>query len=169
MMLDCLVGQRFEVRVPNESFFQNFEVIAVKGHVATIVGAAHQHCAVSVWSVMRGLYERTLRAPGAFETAAALSGAVMFLNTISDAWGQREAVERAVLDALTGRTGDWSVSLLETRGDDQRWLIMVEGPGEAKRTWTFEAGVQEPSIVRATVERDLAHWALPMGWQATAS
>lgn len=93
-----------------------------------------------------------------------MSATVTFVHTTSPDGSQREAVERAVLDALTGRTGAWVVSL-ETGDREQRWLITLQGPSRVKQTWTFETGAREPSIVRATLERDLADRALPMGWQ----
>lgn len=91
----------------------------------------------------------------------------VLINTISD-HGQREAVEQAVLDTLKERTGDWTVSLLDIRDQDDGWAIIIEGPGGAKRTWTFTTGAREPSIVRATLERDFGQTMLPMGWQTTS-
>lgn len=77
-------------------------------------------------------------------------------------------MEQAVRDTLRGRTGDWTVWLLETRDLDHGWTITIEAPGGAKRTWTFAGDAQEPSVVRATLERDLGQTMMPMGWQ-TAS
>ena len=97
-----------------------------------------------------------------------IMGAVSILiNKISDP-GQREAVEQAVLGALSGRTGEWTVSLLESRDHDREWAIVILGPGGAKRTWTFTGDTREPSIVRATLERDIGQTMLPMGWRTTS-
>jgi hypothetical protein len=96
-----------------------------------------------------------------------MSAVFVLINTIRDQ-AQREAVEQAVLDTLRDRTGDWTVSLLETRDHDRSWAITVEAPGGAKRTWTFAAGAQEPSIVRATLEREIGQTMMPMGWRTTS-
>jgi hypothetical protein len=89
------------------------------------------------------------------------------LNTISD-HGQRAAVEQAVRDTLRPRAGAWTVWLGETPDPDHGWTITIQGPGGATRTWTFAADAQEPSIVRATLERDLGETMMPMGWQTTS-
>jgi hypothetical protein len=96
-----------------------------------------------------------------------MSTVFVLINTISDQ-GQREAVEQAVLGTLRERAGNWTISLLETRDHDRSWAITIEGPGGAKRTWTFTAGAQEPSIVRATLERDIGQTMMPMGWRTTS-
>ena len=94
-----------------------------------------------------------------------MSTPVILVNTISNDCGERDAVEEAATHALIGRNGAWSISLLEIRDDDAHWRVMVQGPDDLRRAWTFRGTEQEPAIVRATMERDLEHASLPVGWE----
>jgi hypothetical protein len=94
-----------------------------------------------------------------------MSAPVILVNTINNEYGQRDAVEEAATHALTGRNGKWSISLVEVRDGDAHWRVMVQGPDDLRRAWTFKGAEQEPAIVRATMERDLEQASLPVGWE----
>jgi hypothetical protein len=94
-----------------------------------------------------------------------MSAPVILVNTINNEYGQRDAVEEAATRALAGRNGDWSISLMELCDNDVHWRVMVQGPENLRRSWTFKGDEQEPAIVRATMERDLGQASLPAGWE----
>ena len=94
-----------------------------------------------------------------------MSAPVILVNTINNEYGQRDAVEEAATRALSGRNGNWSLSLIELRDSDAQWRVMVQGPDDLQRAWTFKGDEQEPAIVRATMERDLEQASLPGEWE----
>jgi hypothetical protein len=99
-----------------------------------------------------------------------MSALVILVNTINNDYGQRDAVEEAVTRALAGRNGNWSISLMELRDDDDaHWRVVVQGPDDLRRVWTFKGDEREPAIVRATMERDLAQASLPVGWELSVA
>jgi hypothetical protein len=69
-MLDSLVGQQFEVRQPSETFSRDFRVIAIEGNVVSIVDVDECTHRIRVWSLMRGLYQQTIRVSGTWGAPA---------------------------------------------------------------------------------------------------
>jgi hypothetical protein len=98
-----------------------------------------------------------------------MSRVVVIVNTLRDEAGNREATERAVREVLAHRTGDWTVSLIDRDDDSRYWIIVIAEPDGTRRTWTFGHDEHDPSIVKATLERDLGQTMLPMGWRSTGS
>jgi hypothetical protein len=94
-----------------------------------------------------------------------MSAPVILVNTINNEYGQRDAVEEAATRALAGRHGNWSVSLMELLDNDVHWRVVVQGPDDLRRVWTFKGDEQQPAIVRATIERDLEQASLPVAWE----
>jgi hypothetical protein len=67
---------------------------------------------------------------------------------------QQTEITAAIEHVLTDRGGDWRVSILGSRGNDQ-WGMKVHGPHGFERSYTLDgsAGEHQPAVIRGLLER----------------